>query len=178
MIHRVEVHDIQKMLEGQKAGLKSTYRDQQESSDKVWWIKKDRTERAVANLGKVYARFEDVEEMLPPWTRKWRTNASLSPRQSLAVADNSKEGAELATDASREATKLVTEASKRDVVGQRSSGQIEGCGTRLETHPRVPHVFKLFRVQRASAMEVNARVHLQSTLILRMASFHQHRIYS
>ena len=35
-------------------------------------------------------------------------------------------------------------------------------------------MFKFFGVQRASAMEVNAHVHLQSTVILRMASFHQH----
>ena len=38
------------------------------------------------------------------------------------------EGAELATDAPREATR-VTETSKRDEVGQRRSGIIEGCGT-------------------------------------------------
>ena len=40
-----------------------------------------------------------------------------------------------------------------------------------------PHVFKFFGVQRASAMEVNPHVRLQSTVILRIASFHQHRIF-
>ena len=34
-----------------------------------------------------------------------------------------------------------------------------------------------FGVQHASAMDVNAHVHLQSTVILRMASFHQYRIF-
>ena len=40
------------------------------------------------------------------------------------------------------------------------------------------HMFSSFSVfKRANAMEVNARVHLQSTVILKMASFHQHRIF-
>ena len=38
--------------------------------------------------------------------------------------------------------------------------------------------FKFFGVQRASAMEVNAQVRLHSTVLFRMASFHQHRIFS
>ena len=37
--------------------------------------------------------------------------------------------------------------------------------------------FKFFGVHRASAMEVNAHVHLQSTVLLRMASSHQHLIF-
>ena len=37
--------------------------------------------------------------------------------------------------------------------------------------------FKFFGVQRASAMEVNAHEHLYSTMLLRMASFHQHRMF-